>query len=702
MAGWGKDFETIIPFFREGVHTSAEGDLIPEDALKRARNAAWMSIGDDTAVIRKRRGSRVLNTTAWESGAIIGQHWYRRLEDSGVYSSYHLLVSEGGSLGLLSPAGNITTFAGVTLGVGVPVLLTANNLAFLVNGSDIQAGAQSYSGVKFDGTSWTRIGIVRPDTPTAVPSGAGSMTGEYEVALTYYNENTGHESSRSDSVVVTLSSNALLVSWAPPPDAQVTHVRVQLRKNTISINFYRAAEIAVGTYSTSLDIDNDAYNALILLSPDTNDNDPPPAGIKYLAWHRGRLFAADDSALYYSQFALPEGFDPEAFELVYPDDGQRITGLFVAHDVLIILKEAATYALIGDGPNDWVIRLISNSIGSVSHNSVVSADGLTYWWSERGPVSWDGQLDPLPIGTPMISADLSAEAINYSKLHLISGVVDSQQERIIWSVPGVGSSRPNLLYPYHFRLERWEGLWDPFDIASMVVADDTNGIPWIYLGGYNGRVYRFWDADADGVYSGTVQNVFAATGSSMSVIPAPGLDTTVGLGGLYAVFIDGQTGEYLGRYRIASNTANTMTLTTALVGIATGQIVRVFIGSPDFQVDTKWFDEGRPFWKKRYEYFYLQAKTPGTSDIYADFAYNFDEITLDPRVLSITGGGSTAIWDESLWDVATWSATTPANKRVRVARTGRVWRVRLRHHDTNRPLFLLKAGMRGELLTDKR
>lgn len=701
MAGWGKDFETIIPFFREGVHTSAESDLIPDDALKRARNAAWMSIGDDTAVIRKRRGSRVMNTTAWEGGAIIAQHWFRRLEDSGVYTSYHLVVGSTGLIGLLTAGGTITTYTGTTLSQGDPVFITANNLAFLVNGSDILSGIASYSGVKFDGTSWTRIGIIRPDVPT-VTATAGAMTGEYDVALTYYNENTGHESSRSDAVTITVSGQGILVSWAPPPDPQVTHVRVQLRKNNISINFYRAAEIPIGTYSTALDIDNDEYNALILISPDTNDNDPPPSGIKYVAWHRGRLFVADDSTLYYSQIALPEGFDPEAYELINPEDGQLITGLFVAHDVLIIFKENSTYALIGDGPNDWVIRQISNSIGNVAQKSVVSADGLTYWWSERGPVSWDGQLDPQMIGTPFIAADLTSEAVNYAKLALIHAAIDAQQERILWAVPGVGHSQANLLYPFHFRLERWEGIWDPFDIASMAVADDTNGTPWVYLGGYNGRIYRLWDADTDGVYSGTTKSVFVASASTMLTIPATGLDLTVGLAGLYAVFVNVVTGEYLGRYRIASNTGTDFTLSNALTGITVGDRVIVFIGSPDFQVDLRWFDEGRPFWKKRYEYFYLQAKLPGTSDVYADFAYNFDEITLDTRILSLTGGGSAAIWDESVWDVATWTATTPTNKRLRMGRTGRVWRVRLRHPDTNRPLFLLKAGMRGELLTDKR
>jgi len=701
MAGWGKDFETIVPFFREGVHTSAEGDLIPDDALKRARNAAWQSIGDSTAVIRKRRGSRVMNTTAWEGGAIIAQHWFRRLEESGVYTSYHLVVGETGLVGLLQ-GGNITTYAGVTLSPGDPMLLTANNLAFLINGSDILQGIQSYSGVKFDGSTWTRIGILRPDVPTASASGSGEMTGEYDVALTYYNEDTGHESSRSDAVTVTVASQSILVSWAPPPDPQVTHVRIQLRKNTISINFYQAAEIPIGTYSTTIDINNDEYNALIILSPDTNDNDPPPSGIKFLAWHRGRLFVADDSTLYYSQIALPEGFDPESYELINPDDGQRITGLFVAHDVLILLKENSTYALIGDGPNDWVIRLISNSIGCVAQKSVVSADGRTYWWSERGPITWDGQLDPEPFGTPLIAADLTADALNYAKLGLIHAAVDAQQERIVWAVPGVGHSQANLLYPYHFRLERWEGIWDPFDIASMVVADDTNGTPWVYLGGYNGRVYRLWDADTDGVYSGTTKSVFVASATTMLTIPIVSLDTTVGLEGLYAVFVDVITGEYLGRYRIASNTAVDFTLTSALVGIEVGQTLYVYIGSPDFQVDCKWFDEGRPFWKKRYEYFYLQTKTPGTSDLYADFAYNFDEITLDTRIFALAGGGSAAVWDESLWDVATWTATVPTNKRVRMGRTGRVWRVRLRHHEPNRPLMLHKAGMRGELLTDKR
>lgn len=703
MAGWGERYEKVIPFFAEGVHTSAEPDLIPEDASKWALNAAWQSVGDGTAVIRRRRGMRLLTDVDAES-AIVYQHNYRRL-DAGVYTQHHLLVTEHGIVLDRSVAGSTTPFGDLTLGsTDIISAVTANNLALFVNGALITLGGQSYSGVKYDGTTWTRIGILRPDTPNVTIVGGGDMVGDYDIALTYYNENTGHESSRSDAITVTLTGSQLIVYWVQPVDPQVTHVRVYIRKQAISVAFYEVAEVAVTDgLTTTINIDDDAYNALITPAPDTNDNDPPPAGLRYLAWHRNRLFAADASTVYYSQLGLPEAFDPEATELVNPDDGQAITGLYAAHDLLIIFKENSFYVLEGQAPQDWVIRQVSKDIGCVGHRSVISADGVTYWWSERGPCAWNGGDEPVLIGTPYIQSYLTGEALNFSYLRLVCAAVDTQQERLMWAVPELGNARPSSIFPWHFRLQKWEGRWDPIQIASFGMAEDGTGRPWVYVGGYNGRLYKWWDYDTDGHPGGRLYGSFTAASTQLSTVTltsGTSFDTTYGLEGLYLTVVDSD-GDFVGRNYITANDATTLTLGVPITGLTVGGSYTFYLANVNFMLDTKWYDDGRPFWKKRYEYFYLQAKTPGTATVYVDFAYNFDELSPVTKLAVITGGPA-AIWDQSLWDVAVWSSAIPANKRIRVGHTGRTWRVRLRLHVPNQPLVVTKVGMRGEFLTDKR
>lgn len=734
MSGWGPKFETVVMSYPGGVKDTPMGDLINPDTAPHAENASWERIGNGTAVVEKRLGATLINTGTSVDAAIIGQLFYqKRNTSSGVLTAHHILVAQDGDLHTLNTStgvvtnhtsGEFTTTITTTISG-----LVANNHAYVVSGVAGTAGGVTGYVLRFDGTNWRVAGMAAPAAPTAVVNvAAGSMNGTYEVGLTYYNSATGYESSRSTTSSAAPANQKIDVSWVAPTDAQVTHVRVHVRKGTLSTGFYQATSIAVPTTSVTLNISDADYNALITLSPDEDENDPPPTDTKYLAWHRSRLFAGNDKNVYYSKVELPEAFDPEKYEPVNPDDGQKIRGIVSAFDQLVVFKDFSTYALVGVGPNDWQLVLISRKVGCVAPGSIVYTGGLLYWWSSDGPVVWDGIQEPRAIGKEFIARSIpllyegiteggsalstgtyhlgSMGLLNASRLYQIVATDDPRQERIMWSIPLSGDIRNSVVIPFKYRLGAFEGIWLSFEHASYMVGVDTAGLEWVYVGGYNGRVYKWWAGSRDGVPTGAVTSgTVTATGRTITTLPGVGLDTGTGYVGLYVTLVETDSGRVIDRQRVDSNTATALTLVTALSGTTSGTNYTYYIGGVDFLFDTKWQDDQASFYKKRWEFLYLQCQVETTTKLLVDI--NTDWGTGRERRLSldVTPGSvnqEVALWDVAKWDLFTWPALGPVGTRNRVALTGQNWRARIRHSNPLSGFALYKVGIRGEYLTDKR
>jgi hypothetical protein len=701
MAGWGKTFNQQTTSWPQGVHASAMADLIPGDAAARALNASWEQIGDQSAIVRKRRGCRPLNTTKFGSRPV-QQHYFQKRESNGSFTHYHLLFGEGGSLSRLNTDGSLTNYSSVGFnGPGDYISAqTANNRVYAVAGVTVVSQGATGNGLKFDGTTWSVMGISLPGAvSTVVATGAGVMSGTYDVALVYYNSATGEKSGRGPETTVTAANQQLAVSWSAPNDPQITDVIVCLRKQEISVAFYEAATVSVSSLSTTLNIDDDEYNALITKAPEPVTR-IVPSGVKSLAWHRSRMFAATDTNIYYSEIEFPEQFDPTAYETANPDDGEKVVAIKSVYDQLVIFKDNSLYALIGDGPNDWIVRMVSRNIGCVAPNSIVEADGTLYWWSQQGPVIWDGTGEPVRLGETLVWDLVSPDAVNVGKLAQIFGVVDYRNERILWAFPEIGYARNSTLLPYKYRLPGFEGYWRIVDVASMVQGEDTLGQQWVYIGGYNGRIYRLWDGDIDGVGGGTYTGTTTGV-SGLDYITGTGFNTSFGADDLYVYLVD-SAGTILPRRRVVSNTDTELVLDAEVTGLTVGDTYTYYLGAIDFQVDTRWEDNGAPFHKKRYEFLYLDMKTPAVTTLICELSYDFAEASPQVISVSLSPGVTGGVWDQAIWDVDYWGGVQPTHKRIRVARVGRHWRARIRHIIPNVPMTLLKVGMRGELLTDKR
>lgn len=679
-------FQDILDNYRAGVITAGDPGRLPREASPRGLNAYLADVGPTGASPATRRGLTTVNTTQIAASPLHHQFQYWYLS-GGAYTRYHLAFCLDGKLGhLASDPGGAGTYTSIsatafTAAKPRPSTVQAANMVFMVNGTDAKKLRA--------GTTLETFGITRPSTGASVAAGAaGTPSGTYEVRYTFYNGNTGHESSASDtSAEVTLSSQILAVTSVDTSgDSQVTARRIYVRNTATMNQFYFAGEIANNTGTTFNW--NAADTTLVETGPDTAENDPPPSGTTHLAWHRGRMFATDGTHLYYSKEGMPEAFDLDNFERVATSDGQTITALYPYEDVLLLFKSRSLYALFGVDPESWQVRLVSPDIGCTSHTSIKAADTTLFWWSEQGPVRWTGfGSKPDLIGQALLEREITPSTLAYGEFNEVVTAIDPVQQHVLFAVADLGKTRNTRVFPWSYRLNCWvSSQWDPLGgVASLATVVDDTGRPWVYYGSYAGQAFRAWDTDTDGVPSGTTSGTITASGTSTSSIAGTGFYTT-GSGLVERmVSLVAADGTLMGRRYITANTATALTLDSAITGLTDGATYTFYVGGPNFEWDTKWEDSGTPFTQKRYEFAYVALDA--SSGDSATLHLFTNARTSSPRAHTI-----------SLTPVVSGADTITLRKPFQ--RVGNAWKARVLQRAPDTPLTLQAVGVKGHTLSD--
>ncbi len=691
----GRVLSSIYPDWAGGVVTAPEGDSLPVNATPRARNSCLASAGPGMVVIGRRKGATALNATpVTGSPAMLGiVQWKYR--SSNTFTSYTLLVSDGGRLDQLNSDGTLTTVSATafTSGTKYPAFCSVGNRLVIVNGTDKKK-------IVYKGSALTlqTLGMARPTAPTLADSGtAGNHNGTYVGYVTYINGTTGEESSASDaSGSLTVASKQ--ITWTIPvsADTQVTARKLYIQNTTSQTSKYLVT--TVSDNSTTSYTSNVADASLVTLGPDSAENDPPVAGVLAAAEHAGRLFLASASTLYYSKVGVYEAFDPDNYEPQVTDDGQPITGLLAHDGVLYVFKRASIYAIVGEDPDSWQIIKVSAGVGAVAGRSIVVADGAVHFWALDGPYVLKALAQPQPLGTPILTT--LRDDLNVAQFASICGVTDKTNARVQWALPGVDQSRNTLMLPFSTRLGVWESdRWDPFDVSCFgVVEDPSTGVPQVYVGTYSGEVMKWWDDYYDGVASSLTSSVTSAGSTTLTDSTQTFPTSGNGLKDRYVYAMDAAGTSQ--RRLISSNTATALTVSAAWNATPNTTYTYV-VGAPDFAVDSRWDDGNMPFHKKRYEFVLYQLSSPtgmtsGVLDIFLNSALE-TPVRSQALTLASTGG----VWDTSVWDTAAWGGVTITPGRVRVGKTGRSVRLRISLRTPGQALWVFKVGMQAELMTVK-
>ena len=676
--------------------------LVGASASPRGLNSALALTTTGVPYVGKRQGIGTMNTTAITgSPATLGMFDYYRIADD---TFRHVIAPDGGRIDRRNDT-TITAIdaTGLTAGTLYPDFAVANDLLFIVNGTDRK---------KYNGTAVTNFGITRPTVGTmgGAAGVAGSPNGTYELRVTYANSGTGHESSASataSATVVVVSQKIDVTNIPVSSDTQVDTRYIYVRNTSTMTQFYRAGTISDNT-TTSLTLEF-ADATITTAAPGTSENDRPPSGVKYLALYQGRLFAASDSALYYSAVDEPESFDALAIEYVNQSDGQKITGICAVQDTLLIFKEGSVYTLNGADPTTWEIDRLSDDYGCGSHRTIKTVGDSVYWFGRQGIVRYTpgGNVDT--IGMRLYGSIDST--VNYDSILTASACKDEQNFRYIVALPGTGQTRATFMLPLNITLGVLESSkWDPMDAATLGEATDSDGMQRAYLGNYAGQIFRVWDTTADGVPSGTVTGTFVASGTSVTTVTdltAAFYTTGAGLVERKVTILDSDgdlvtTGN---RPRISSNTATAVTLNTAVTGLTNAATYTYIIGGPDFQWDTYWSYLNTPWVKKRFEYLFTLVKgTSSGASAKIDVAFDWDDANANAKQISLTLTGASGVWDDadSLWDQSVWDSTENIRTRHRIGRVGFAMRARYRNAAANQSFAFLMVGTQAASETTKR
>ena len=257
-----------------------------------------------------------------------------------------------------------------------------------------------------DTAAWktARIGIVAPTgIPTTALDAGGSLTSgsTYSYRISYYNTYTGTESAVGSATTSRTPSGgnlSILLTGIPDPtvtgdnDAQCTHVRIYRTKETVDSTWYYIGAVTAGT--TSYDdgaadstIDKTAANACRFV-PQL----PPNGNIG--CYHKERMWYVDtDDGCYVtpSEFQQPELCSYQTIFRVKEGKADGITALYSALGYLFVFTRRSIYYIGGNGPESFVMDLLTDRTGCIARDSIVELGGALYFAGLEGVYRLTGE-----------------------------------------------------------------------------------------------------------------------------------------------------------------------------------------------------------------------------------------------------------------------------------------------------------------------
>lgn len=344
---------------------------------------------------------------------------------------------------------------------------------------------------QYQENDFTIAGQQSPSTPNIAAASGGTLTGSYQVKISFYSSRTGYESLPCSATgLLSASSQKITVSNIPTSATNKTidKVYIYLKKSTSS-TFNYVGEVNLGT--TTFDITQESSSSQV---PSEVASLYPGLGAKYLTIFDQRLIVAgaDDfkSDVFFSEQDDPESFDSAGTRLFIAGDGPitgLATGLYnntVLDPYLVIFKEKSTwiYSEIGGQPS--LVRL-NNDIGCVSHDTIVVKNGNVYFMSRFGFygisngrfISKDGQ--PYVLGGTGIS-DIFEEkdfiyAINKSQISKCFSTYFHTQDLYMTFIAESGSNEFYKCYAYNFATDTFMRFKFPIPMVDAVTGEETSG-----------------------------------------------------------------------------------------------------------------------------------------------------------------------------------------------------------------------------------
>jgi hypothetical protein len=235
-----------------------------------------------------------------------------------------------------------------------------------------------------DNLIWTehmelvRQGIEAPNVVPNVSLVAGpGVTGEIICYLAYFDEKTGERSSLS-APSATLTASNQQVAWASfpaPLDNRPTHIELWRSVDGTLPRLVMRRQLGVVSVTEGVSELGEAFIEEFRRFPRCRFN---------VIYHERQFMAGDDEhpdTLYLSALNAPERW---AGLTLRTRNGERIIGLMVVRDRLVVICPFSRYSVFGYTEDDLEMQISEPQIGGLNHWSVAMVHGNAWIWTQLG------------------------------------------------------------------------------------------------------------------------------------------------------------------------------------------------------------------------------------------------------------------------------------------------------------------------------
>lgn len=176
---------------------------------------------------------------------------------------------------------------------------------------------------------------------------------------------------------------------------------------------------------------------------------------------------------------------------IQPDDGDKIMGLAVFQDYVVIFKQFAIYQMDFDTNGDPTVVLITRSAGCVSHKSIVPVENDLYFMSREGVRVLGNQANYFnSIRTSLISTPIKPTIDDITELQFTRCNAVYFNKQYILNIPTTSGTNDKTIV-WHTNYKAWS-IWNNTNSDSMLRYINTSNEETLLFLGYSGtQVYKF-------------------------------------------------------------------------------------------------------------------------------------------------------------------------------------------------------------------
>lgn len=465
-------FRTIIPIvaFDGGLNNKSEPTIIADNEAQSCANVVFSDLGG----VATREGYTVLNTGLVNSNPCDGL--FAAKYNNGNQS---LIAFFGTDAFVLSG----TTFQTIPSAQGVFSTGSTVDSEMYQNKVFFGNGSTPY---KYDATAFTRHGVEVPSLPADGDANvsAGNLIGDYHYKMNYVNTAVieGDVSTGSVTLVATALGEKLLVTGlAVPAQSFGIDSKFLYRTDADSgisgtYRFIASLAVSITTYT-----DNIASSAAGDAAP--TDNGKPP-NYEFLVDHQERIFTNDSANpqfLWYSEIGNPYTFKSTNFIKIADGDGEKITGLGIQGDSVVIFKESSVWIIYMPDTTaaNWLRIKTNSKYGCASNKSIVAyEDRLLFLGQSNGKLtgfySFQGlNTQPEAIATRVTSLfaesksdKIEPDVLAFDQSKKVNAVAINFDNKIWMAVTSINTASENdKVYQFDFITREGptgDGSWVPF------------------------------------------------------------------------------------------------------------------------------------------------------------------------------------------------------------------------------------------------